>query len=533
MRRSFRLFIAAAIAVGLLAGTVSAQAPGDQRKKMDEIFTSPNMATNSDLAFWGKHAFVGYYTGDTGSPAGSGPRGGVRIFDISNPAAPELVRDLACDANQNDPIVWDRNGNGVADLLLVAVDRTMANPNCGAPRSAHEDPNGWEGVRIFELSDDPANPFATVTPLKMQYTDCGAHTITAWTGLADDPTNPRLIVYVASYPLRAGPTCGQANFANVTNPYDEDKVVNDPLHRQIQVLSVPLNNPAATTEVAAPPISYPGDPDGRIDWTERNLTGLEPAAVACHDIVVHMEHNLAGAACAEQGQVWEIDANGIPDTANPTVIVDDEVTSGGTGNIPGAVDFFHSVMFNNEGTVLNTVDESFGSGCPTMTTYQPRPWNPAGGTHKTGRMFFSDAETGEFFSEFHVGDVRPNPSPTEYCSAHMGMAVMDIKRDLLVNAWYTGGVDVIDFTHPTRLKEIAYYDPIRDSGTWSAYPYVGPRFTDRKGSKCKCAIKGPGIPVYATDGVENNAIAEGMVVYRAILEQPRMQRDHLNPQTMD
>jgi hypothetical protein len=491
------------------------------------------MATNSDLAFWGKHAFVGYYTGDTGSPAGSGPRGGVRIFDISNPAAPELVRDLACDANQNDPIVWDRNGNGVADLLLVAVDRTMANPNCGAPRSAHEDPNGWEGVRIFELSDDPANPFATVTPLKMQYTDCGAHTITAWTGLADDPTNPRLIVYVASYPLRAGPTCGQANFANVTNPYDEDKVVNDPLHRQIQVLSVPLNNPAATTEVAAPPISYPGDPDGRIDWTERNLTGLEPAAVACHDIVVHMEHNLAGAACAEQGQVWEIDANGIPDTANPTVIVDDEVTSGGTGNIPGAVDFFHSVMFNNEGTVLNTVDESFGSGCPTMTTYQPRPWNPAGGTHKTGRMFFSDAETGEFFSEFHVGDVRPNPSPTEYCSAHMGMAVMDIKRDLLVNAWYTGGVDVIDFTHPTRLKEIAYYDPIRDSGTWSAYPYVGPRFTDRKGSKCKCAIKGPGIPVYATDGVENNAIAEGMVVYRAILEQPRMQRDHLNPQTMD
>jgi hypothetical protein len=533
MRRSLRVLVATIVALGVVAGVAGAQAPGDQRKKMDEIFTSPNMATNSDLAFWGNHAFVGYYTGDTGQPPGSGSRGGVRIFDISNPSAPTLVRDFACDANQNDPIVWDRNGNGVADLLLVAVDRTMANPNCGAPRSAHDDRNGWEGVRIFELSDDPANPFATITPLKMQYTDCGAHTITAWTGLADDPANPRLIVYVASYPLRAGPTCGQANFNNVTNPYDEDKVVNDPLHRQIQVLSVPLNNPAATTEIAAPPISYPGDPDGRIDWTERNLTGLEPAAVACHDIVVHMEHNLAGAACAEQGQVWEIDANGVPDTTNPTVIVDDEVTSGGTGNIPGAVDFFHSVMFNNEGTVLNTVDESFGSGCPTMTTYQPRPWNPAGGTHKTGRMFFSDAETGEFFSEFHVGDVRPNPGSTEYCSAHMGMAVMDIKRDLLVNAWYTGGVDVIDFTHPTRLKEIAYYDPSRDSGTWSAYPYVGPRFMDRKGKKCKCFIKGPGIPVYATDGVENNAIAEGMVVYRAILEQPRMQRDHLNPQTMD
>ncbi|HET9482248.1 MAG TPA: hypothetical protein VFP98_10880 [Candidatus Polarisedimenticolia bacterium] len=526
MRVTLRLFALLLVAAGLLAGTASAKPDPDPnpRKKMDELFTSPNMATNSDFAFWGNHAFSGYYTGDTGSPAGSGPRGGVRIFDISNPASPKLVKDLQCDANQNDPIVWDRNGNGVADLLLVAVDRTMANPNCGAPRSAHDDPNGWEGVRIFTMSDNPANPFATITPVKMQYTDCGAHTITAWTGFADDPVNPRLIVYASSYPLRAGPTCGQANFGNVTNPYDPDKVVNDPLHRQIQVLSVPLNNPAATTEIAAPRISYPGDPDGRMDWAEKGLTGLEPAAVACHDIVVHMEHNLAGGACAEQGQVWDIDpATGIPDTENPILIGDDEVSSGGTGQIPGAVDFFHSVMFNNDGTVVNWVDESFGSGCPTMTTYQPRPWNPAGGTHKTGRMFFTDLE-GNFLSEFHVGDVRPDPGADEYCSAHMGMAVMGIKRDLLVNAWYTGGADVIDFSKPTRLKEIAYYDPIETTGTWSAYPYTGPMFK-----------KGPGIPVYASDGVENNALAEGMVVYRTIIQKiGKLKRvDHLNPQTMD
>ncbi len=526
MRVTLRLFALLLVATGLLAGTASAKPDPDPnpRKKMDELFTSPNMATNSDFAFWGNHAFSGYYTGDTGSPAGSGPRGGVRIFDISNPASPKLVKDLQCDANQNDPIVWDRNGNGVADLLLVAVDRTMANPNCGSPRSAHDDRNGWEGVRIFTMSDNPANPFATITPVKMQYTDCGAHTITAWTGFADDPVNPRLIVYAASYPLRAGPTCGQANFNNVTNPYDPDKVVNDPLHRQIQVLSVPLNNPAATTEIAAPRISYPGDPDGRMDWTEKGLTGLEPAAVACHDIVVHMEHNLAGGACAEQGQVWNIDpATGIPDTENPILVGDDEVSSGGTGQIPGAVDFFHSVMFNNDGTVVNWVDESFGSGCPTMTTYQPRPWNPAGGTHKTGRMFFTDME-GNFLSEFHVGDVRPDPGADEYCSAHMGMAVMGIKRDLLVNAWYTGGADVIDFSKPTRLKEIAYYDPIETTGTWSAYPYTGPMFK-----------KGPGIPVYASDGVENNALAEGMVVYRTIIQKiGKLGRvDHLNPQTMD
>jgi hypothetical protein len=526
VRPLYRLLVAVLVAVGVQASPAAATHVPDASFKMDELFTSPNQATNSDLAFWGNHAFVGYYTGDLGSPSGTAPRGGARIFDISNPAAPALVKDFACDANQNDPIVWDRNGNGVADLMLLAVDRTMANPNCGAPRSAHNDPNGWEGVRVFTMSDNPANPFQTITQVKAQYTDCGAHTITAWTGKVESEN--KLIVYVSSYPLRAGPTCGVQNHANVTNPYDEDKVVNDPLHRQIQVLEVPLGNPAATREIARPAIVYPGDPDGRIEWCERNFcstpaTPLEPAAVACHDIVVHMEHNLAGAACAEQGQVWNIDpATGIPDTTDPISIADDKVSSGGTGQFPGAVDFFHSVMFNNDGTVVNWVDESFGTGCPTMTTWQPRPWNPAGGTHKTGRMFFSDLD-GDFLSEFHVGDLRPDPGATEYCSAHMGMAVLGIQRDLLVNAWYTGGVDVIDFSKPTRLKEIAYYDPQQDSGTWSAYPYTGPLFKT-----------GPGIPIYASDGVENNALAEGMVVYRAIIQKPGSHTvDHLNPQTIE
>jgi hypothetical protein len=530
MKRSVRLLLSTVVALGLLAGLAGAQPTGDQSKKMTEIFTSPNQATNSDLAFWGKHAFVGYYTGDTGFPAGTGSRGGVRIFDISNPASPRLVRDFACDANQNDPILWDRNGNGVADLMLLAVDRTMTRPECGAPRSAsHSDPAGWEGVRVFTMSDNPAAPFTNIQQVKAVYTDCGAHTITLWPEFADEG---RLLVYVSSYPLRAGPTCGDTEFQNMANPYDEDPgSPANPLHGVIQVVEVPLANPAAAHELDEQPgISYPGDPDGRIEWCERGAGfgfctpgAFEPGAVACHDIVVHVEHRLAGAACAEQGQVWEIDENGIPDTENPMSIGDDELTSGGRGQFPGAVDFFHSVMFNNDGTVVNWVDESFGSGCPTMTTYQPRPWNPAGGTHKTGRMFFSDME-GNFLSEFHVGDLRPNPAATEYCSAHMGMAVMGIKRDLLVNAWYTGGANVIDFSKPTRLKEIAYYDPIRDSGTWSAYPYTGPMFK-----------KGPGIPVYASDGVENNAIAQGMVVYRTIIQKPGKPArvDHLNPQTMD
>jgi hypothetical protein len=538
MRLLCRSAVVALLLVGAWAGPAAAQDPSF---KMDKLFTSGNQATNSDLAFWGDYAFVGYYTGTGGFPAGSGPRGGVRIFDISDPASPSLVRDFACDGAQNDPILWDRNGNGVPDLLLLAVDTTMEGPACGAARSTTPpgcvpgrdvpcagnggDPDGWEGVRVFTMSDNPANPFQTITQVDAQYADCGAHTITAWPGFAENATSPRLIVYISSYPLGAGPTCGDTEFANTANPFDEDPPTG-PLHGVIQVIEVPLNNPAATREIASPRLRYPGDPDGRMEWCEKGLcAGVEPAAVACHDIAVHMEHDMAGAACAEQGQVWEIDTTtGIPDTLNPMMVGDDEVSSGGTGDIPGAIDFFHSVMFDNAGEVVNWVDESFGTGCPTFTNYNPRPWNPAGGRHKTGKMFFSDLESGEFLSEFHVGDRRPSTAAGEYCSAHMGMTTVDRTRDLLVNAWYTGGVNVIDFTQPTRLKEVAFYDRVAPGGTWSAYPYTGPLFKS-----------GPGIPVYASDGVSSNGLAEGMVAYRAILPKPGKAHviDHLNPQTMD
>ena len=160
-----------------------------------------------------------------------------------------------------------------------------------------------------------------------------------------------------------------------------------------------------------------------------------------------------------------------------------------------------------------------------MTQWRGRPWHPAA-VMKTGKMFFSDAETGDFFSEFQVGDVRPDPDPRAYCSAHMGMAVMDIGKDLLVNAWYTGGVDVINFTNPEKLKEIAWYDiegpAWEGSDNWSAYPYVGPEIRGRNG-----------IPVYASDGVHNPPTGRGFVVFRANVPEPRTIRDHLNPQTMD
>lgn len=47
--------------------------------------------------------------------------------------------------------------------------------------------------------------------------------------------------------------------------------------------------------------------------------------------------------------------------------------------------------------------------------------------------------------------------------------------------------------------------------------------------------KGPGIPVYASDGVEDPPTARGTVAFRTRVPKPRRKDriDHLNPQTID
>ncbi len=56
------------------------------------------------------------------------------------------------------------------------------------------------------MSDNPKRPFRSIEQVAAVYNDCGAHTITGWTGNAAD--EGELIVYVSSYPLNPGPTCG-------------------------------------------------------------------------------------------------------------------------------------------------------------------------------------------------------------------------------------------------------------------------------------------------------------------------------------
>jgi hypothetical protein len=470
MRRFSILLLAAALAFGISASIAAADHDGDPDVfNMSQVFASPNStgATNSDFAFWGKRAYAGNYSG-------------FRIFDISDPANPDLLVDYPCFGPQQDPVVWKNK------LLFTAVDSVLTAPECGSGLAANvEDPTAWEGVRIFDVSD-PENPEF----IKGVYTDCGAHTITLW------PKNPaQVLIYVSSYSLRRGPSCG---------PTTGDS----PTHEKISVIKVPVNNPEAAKVIAQPKISYPGDPDNQFDPAEHGLGPPFLPLTACHDIGVFVELNLAAAACAEQAQLWRVKPNGIPDTEHPLWVYDDNVDTDGPGGGDVAVDFWHSATFSWDGTVVNFIDESFGFGCPPETEWAD------GSVNDTGRMFFLDTATGTKLSDF----AQPRVGEVGYCSAHLGVPAAATDRNLLVNAWYEGGIDVIDFTNPANPFEVAYYDDNNDN--WSAYWYEGP------------GLPGDTLTIYASEGVEMPQDANGgFQVYSASVRADEVKLPFLNPQT--
>jgi hypothetical protein len=441
------------------------------------LFNSPNAtgAINSDLAFWGNRAYAGNYDG-------------FRIFDISNPASPATLTDFRCNGPQNDTVVWQNK------LLFTAIDRTLAGPDCGSQQVAHDDPDGWEGVRIFDVSNPKAPKYITGV-----YTDCGAHTISLY-----PKGNKELLLYVSSYPLRPGPTCG---------PVNGPASGNSPLHEKISVIKVPTSAPHTAKVVAQPKISYPGDPDNTFDPAEHGLAGFNPLT-ACHDIGVLVPAKLAAAACAEQVQLWRIKSNGIPDTEHPIWVFDDNSDTDGPGGGDVAVDFWHTGRFTWDGKYIQADDESFGSGCPTTTTW------PDGTTNDTGRPHLIRVSDGKRMSFFN----NPRSSATDaYCSQHQGNFVPARGgKYLSVNAWYEFGVDVIDWSDVENPREVAYYDRAPTADNWSAYWYEGP------------SLPGDSLTIYGTDGVENPPAGQGFQVFKVDgLGADEVNLGHLNPQTQD
>ncbi|WP_433724469.1 LVIVD repeat-containing protein [Actinoplanes sp. CA-051413] len=424
---------AAAVLFGLLSAPSSgaAQAPAldpGTPPGVDEVASTPNLNQVANLPKTGP--FATSTNSDLAFQddyAYAGNYNGFTVYDIKDPEEPAVAAQVLCPGSQNDVSV---KGN----LLFLGTDSQRTNDSCDNTGSTTAAPGErWEGIKIFDISD-PLSP----KYLKSVKTDCGSHTQTLVPGKRGDNS---IYLYVSSY-----------NLAGTDQP-------NCPLpHDKISVVRVPVQNPTAAAVVATPVLfpdgGYPGGTEGQSPTT------------GCHDITAYPEKDIAAGACMGDGVLFDISVRSAPKVITS---VRDTVNFA----------FWHSATFNNNATKVVFTDELGGGGAATC--------NPEIGPNRGADAIYDIVGKGknrklEFRSYFKIP--RTN-TENENCVAHNGSLIPVPGRDIMVQAWYQGGISVWDFTNSRKPKEIAYWErgPLSaDSfvlgGSWSAYWYNGYVFSN-------------------------------------------------------
>ena len=211
-------------------------------------------------------------------------------------------------------------------------------------------------------------------------------------------------------------------------------------------LTAPVRHAESAADIAAR-AQRPGPP--------RPVVGLG-WPTHCHDITVYPAIGLAGGACGGYGLLLDIH-----DVAHPKRI--------------GAVadsnfSFWHSATFNNDGSKVLFSDEWGGGAAPRCRVTDKHEWG-------ADAIFTLVGGTMTFQSYYKMSAPQ---TPFENCVAHNGSLIPVPGRDIMVQAWYQGGISVFDWTDPAHPKEIAYFDrgpmestKLVDGGSWSAYWYNG------------------------------------------------------------
>jgi len=397
---------------------------------------------NSDLSFTGPYVIQGNFSG-------------VQVWDITNLKSPRLHKAFVCPGSQSDVSVYRQ-------LLFVSGEALNGRTDCGTQgvrdTVSHD---RLRGIRIFDVTDI-ANP-RHITDVQ---TCRGSHTHT----LVTSPTDTaNVYVYVSgSAPVRsANELAGCSGAPPDSNP-------NSALFR-IEVIQVPLAHPEQAKIVTSPRIfndlaapARHGElvADSLAALAARPVPQPPPAGAKpgpaptgptqCHDITVYPAIGLAGGACGGYGLLLDI-----RDVANPKRI--------------GAVadsnfSFWHSATFNNDGTKILFTDEWGGGLQPRCRVTDKPEWG-------ADAIFTRSGNTMTFQSYYKL----PAPQTAyENCVAHNGTLIPIPGRDIMVQAWYQGGISVFDWTDPAHPREIAFFDrgpmdstKLVGAGSWSAYWYNG------------------------------------------------------------
>ena len=425
---------------------------GSKEKEAPQLPSVSYGSTNSDLAFSGNHLFVGNYNG-------------INFYDIDNPAKTALRTSLVCPGGQGDVSVYGH-------LLFMSAEASNGRIDCGTqgiplppgyepppPPEAPEpgkpraqrppdpaNPDRFRGVRIFDISD-MANPKQVATVQSCR----GSHTHTL---VIDPKDKENVYIYISGTGnvRQAEELTGCSGGEPSANP--------DTALFRIDIIKVPLAHPELAKIVSSPRI-FSDAQTGALNglWNGGNHgegTQTTSTTDKCHDITVYSAMGLAAGACSGNGILLNIS-----NPVNPVRI--DAVSD------PNYA-FWHSANFSNDGTKVLFTDEWGGGTQPRCRATDPMNWGAdAIFTLTNGKM--------KLASYFKMPAAQ---TEMENCVAHNGSLVPIPGRDILVQAWYQGGVSMVDFTDATHPVEIAYFDrgPVDTEhrtlgGMWSVYWYNG------------------------------------------------------------
>src|SRR5438552_2693284 len=398
---------------------------------------------NSDIAFQGKRLFLGNFYG-------------VNIYDISNPAKTSLLTSMICPGGQGDVSVYK-------NLMFMSVEMTNGRLDCGtggfppepAPPAGQENrrtlpaaqKDRFRGVRIFDIADikNPKQVAAVQT--------CrGSHTHT----LVIDPNDKNNVyIYVSgtSFVRQNEELAGCSGEAPEKDP-------NTALFR-IDIIKVPLATPQDAQVVSSPRVFMDprtGALNGLNNGGTHSKNGIQKPSDTnqCQDITVYSAIGLAAGACSGNGILLDI-----KDPVHPKRV--DAV------NDPN-YSYWHSASFSNDGKKVVFTDEWGGGLGARCRPNDPNKWG--------ADAIFNLMDNKLSFASYYKMPAAQGDS--ENCVAHNGSLIPVPGRDIEVQAWYQGGVSIVDFTDPAQPFEIAYFDrgPIDPKmlvlgGDWSAYWYNG------------------------------------------------------------
>jgi uncharacterized protein (DUF305 family) len=382
--------------------------------------------SNTDMAFSGDVLVAGSYHG-------------FNTYRLQEDGVPELFASVVCPGGQGDVSI-------VGDLLIMSAEQTRGRVDCGLQGIGEDvSVDRFRGLRIFDISE-----LSRPVQVGQVQTCRGSHTHSVVSGPGDDG---KIIVYNSGTSrVREGDEL-EGCVGEIAG--DERTAL-----FRIDVIEIPVDDPSKSRIVSSPAVFADAE-SGRLAglWQGGDHgDGTQDTSVTnqCHDITVFPEGGIAAGACSGNGIIFDIS-----DPLNPTRI--DQVVDEGFA-------YWHSATFNNDGTKVLFTDEWGGGSRPRCRAYDPMNW---------GADAIYDIVDGKLEFRSHYKIAAPQLEQ-ENCVAHNGSIVPVPGRDIFVQAWYQGGLSIIDFTDSANPVEIGYFDrgPIHDEhlvlgGYWSTYWYNG------------------------------------------------------------